>query len=725
MNLLEGIIKELNVVALAKLDNDTYKIINTSCAWFIGLCKDLGQPLPNAGQAFDEALLCAAFPFIENFLIDAKLAWNGNKSREAGLWTEVDATGTEYQLDAKAVVIEGQPILLIENQTPSFSKYQGIFQKARDIALLNEKLVAELSQRQRQLQNDIERHLLSDASFQRVADSIKGHTSAVMICQANGEVEVINKALVDIYELDNSIDLKRVSLLDQWLSEAEKTYPELIRVIESGSYWEGEFESVNTLGTKRWVRLTIGPVRTPDGKVSHYVCVANDISELRESTSTGGQSDGYDVITHLPNRRHFWKHINDLAETDLADNYGIGLLYIDLDYFKRINDDLGYQAGDFLLSSIATRITRCVKYHDYVAHLGGDEFIVIAKFIEDESQLDIVAERLLTSIHQTLYVNKQSVMMSASIGISSNFEKRFDPKVLLKQADLAMYAAKELGKGQARFYDKSMENNIPHKLQRERELLDALERKEFVLFLQPQICLSGKESLRAEALIRWQHPVHGILPPADFIAIAEESGLIIPLGNFIIRQSCEIGASLFNDGKEVSIAVNISAKQLKHPDFFNTLTNVLTATGMPANLLELEITESCFLENLNTVVHLIKRIRDLGVAIALDDFGTGFSSLNYLRQLPVDFLKIDRSFIQELHISQECRAITASVINLAHQLNINVIAEGVETNEQLDFLKHCHVNFVQGFLFSQPLSFSALLQSYSKIEKLNHENALS
>lgn len=726
MNILEGIIEELHVVALKKKSNDQFEIINQGCRWFQQLCEGLGHPLDNHQTDLDISNLCSLFPFVENFLIDAGVVWKEAQTSSAcsGIWTEVDQLGIEFQLEAKALLIQGQPILLIENKSPNYDQVHSIYQKARDIALLNEKLISELNQRQRQLQNDIERHLLRDKSIQQVAESIQGHTSAVMICQPNGEVEVLNKALVDIYKLDSNIDLQRISLLDQWLEEAERAYPELKRVIESGSYWEGEFESQNSLGSKHWVRLTIGPIRKTDGIISHYVCVANDISELRGTETMNAPGAGYDVTTHLPNRKHFWAHINDLAETELSSDYGIGLLYIDLDYFKRINDDLGHQAGDFLLSSIATRISRCVKYHDFVAHLGGDEFIVVVQYIEQPEQLEIVAERLLAAIHQPMFVNNQSLMMTASIGISSSFESHIDPKELLKQADLAMYAAKELGKGQSRFYDPSMKKHIPHKLQRERELLDALERQEFVLYLQPQISLSGKESLRAEALIRWQHPKHGLLPPADFIAIAEESGLIVPLGNWVIRQACEMGVRLLNDGKQVSIAANISAKQLKHPDFFNKLTASLNETGMPANLLELEITESSFLEDLASVICLIKKIRSLGVTIALDDFGTGFSSLNYLRQLPVDFLKIDRSFIKELHVDHESQAITSSVITLARVLNIDVIAEGVETNEQLEFLKRSEVNFVQGFIFYRPLTFEALQQSYTTIKKLNDENSL-
>tara|TARA_R110001592_G_scaffold103298_2_gene291142 strand:- start:8215 stop:10413 length:2199 start_codon:yes stop_codon:yes gene_type:complete len=731
MNILQGVIEELGVVALAKQENGVFELLNSECAWFRNLVASLGNPLSTEISSIEYDALCSAFPFIENFLIDAEDAWKGcgkistNNVSRSGIWTEQDHKGEEYQLEARACLINDQPVLLIENHTPRFSKYQGVYQKARDIALLNEKLVSELNQRQRQLQSEIERHIIQNNSIQQVADRIHGHTSAVMICQANGDVEVINKALVDIYQFENDVDLKRVSLLDQWIGEAEKIYPELKRVIESGSYWEGEFESQNASGINRWVRLTIGPIKEADGKVSHYVCVANDISELRGMDSDSASQSSYDFTTHLPNRRHFWRHINNLVESSRSDEYGIGLMYIDLDYFKRVNDDLGHQAGDFLLSTIAARISRCVKYHDFVAHLGGDEFVVVMQYVEGLEPLTIVADRILLAVKEPLFVNDQSIIMTASIGIAAHFESEFEPTILLRQADLAMYAAKELGKGQSRFYSPEMEQNIPHKLQRERELVDAIERQEFVLHLQPQISISGKEEIRVEALIRWQHPVHGLLPPADFIAIAENSGLIIPIGTWVLAQSCRIGAELLKCGQKMSVAINISAKQLKHPEFYNTLTHCLSESEFPASLVELEITESCFLEDMTMVISLLNRIRQLGVTIALDDFGTGFSSLNYLRKLPVDFLKIDRSFIQELQLDHESQAITASVIRLAQELNIRVVAEGVETVEQFNFLRKRKVNFVQGFLFYKPLSFEVLQKSYAQIKSLNDENKLA
>jgi diguanylate cyclase (GGDEF)-like protein/PAS domain S-box-containing protein len=722
MAILGDILEELGVVALVYQDDSSFQMLGNQSSWFSCLITELESSIDNDLSTITKEALCLTFPFIDNFLIDAETTWNelDHKSIRSGLWTETTTSGDEYQLEACACWLQGQSVLLVENHSASFVQHHAVYQKARDIALLNEKLISELNQRQRELQTEIEQRILQGTSISGVAESIKGHTSAVMICQPDGNVEVMNNALIDIYQTDKKSDLKRVSLLDQWLKEAEEQYPELKRVIENGSYWEGEFESKSTDGNIHWIRLAIGPIKESTGSISHYVCIANDISEYRQTnTAVGG---GFDITTRLPNRRHFWQHINNLAEKPLPADMGIGLLYIDLDYFKRVNDDLGHQAGDFLLSAIASRISRGVKHSDFVAHLGGDEFVVVARLIKNNDQLMSVAKRLLETIHDPLSVDDQPISMSASIGVSFSYETMFDSKLLVRQADLAMYAAKELGKGQALFYEGDMDYNIPNKLQREMELLEAVEKQEFVLYLQPQISVNSTQKLKTEALIRWQHPVKGLLQPNDFIALAEESGLIIPLGEWVLKSACLMGAELVRQGKNVSIAVNISAKQLKHKDFYTSVINSLKESNYPADLLELEITESCVLDDLDGVILLIQKIRKLGVTISLDDFGTGYSSLNYLRQLPVDFLKIDQSFVQALTIDKQTQAIITFVINLAHELDISVIAEGVETTEQLNFLLKRNVNFIQGFLFDRPMPINELIGRLPKIESINNKD---
>ena len=445
MEILADILEELGVIAFSQKDDLSFQLLGKNTEWFKGLLPvDIQDEFLKTGILRLESIN-QHFPFIDNFLIDAQESWNepSHSVCRSGIWTEDNNLGEEIQLEAFAYYLQGQSILLIENDSGSFQKQHAIFQKARDMALLNEKLVSELNQRQRELQNEIEKRIKQSSSLMSVAESVKSHNTAVMICQPNGQVEVMNNALVDIYELAGK-DLQKVSLLEQWVTEAEMHYPELKQVIEQGSYWEGEFESQGSEGDAHWIRLTIGPVKGENGLVTHYVCVANDISELKLVDGKLGDEEGYDVTTHLPNRRHFWRHMQMLTEKN-EKHSGLGLLYIDLDYFKRVNDDLGHEAGDFLLTAIASRISRNVKHNDFVAHLGGDEFAVLISNIENKQRLELIAERLLESIQESILVDQQAINMSASIGLALyDSEESLDPAKLVKQADLAMYCCKRV-----------------------------------------------------------------------------------------------------------------------------------------------------------------------------------------------------------------------------------------------------------------------------------------
>lgn len=720
MSLIEGVLSQLGVVVFEHQDAEHFRLSSSPADWFDALFAKSGQGALKPGSVIARSELCAVFPFIEHFLFDAEEVWKGDsepqEQNHSGLWTELDANGLEYQLEAKALVVQGKGVLLIENLSDTFADRHAVYQKARDIALINEKLVSELNYRQRKLQSEIERHLTCQASVQDLSLTVERNTSAVLVCLPDGNVEVYNKALVDIYEMNVDDKMVRSSILDKWISEAEINYPEIHRVLRTGSYWEGEFKTSDAHDAEKWIRLSIGPVKNDDGEIAHYVCVANDLSDYHRSSSEWDHVGEYDFNTHLPNRRQFWKHIGSAFEANEGAQELIGLLYIDLDYFKRINDEYGQFAGDFLLSAIASRISRNIKHRDFVAHLGGDEFVIVLRFVDNAPSVFGLAERLLSTISEPLSLNGSPISVTASIGCAVEQIKNTDAKSLLRRADLAMYAAKELGKGQARLYSEELEDHMPMRRQREHELVSAIEHDQFVLEFQPQIAVQNdalveniaNKNVRVEALIRWQHPDMGLIGPSEFIAIAEEAGSIVPIGSWVLKRACELGMQMLDQGMALNLAVNISAKQLRHPKFYEFLMEAITETGFPADRLELEITESSFLKDMDRIIELLKRIRTHGIMIALDDFGSGFSSLNYLKRLPVDYIKIDRSFVRDLPEDTESKAITTSVIHLAHQLNMKVIAEGVETEAQLSFLKAQNVDFIQGYYFHRPMSADKL-----------------
>ncbi len=644
------------------------------------------------------------FPFIESFIPDAIACWNDNAAEkcQSGVWTEVAASSVQYQLEAQALKTDNQYIIAITNLTPTYQLRQHVYQKAREIALANEKLKLQLNQRQRQLQTLIEKTISERQSEEELNDVVKGSASAVMICKPDGGVEIINQALMDIYSVSHENPLQHRSLLAQWLKEAESIHPEIHRVVDSGGYWEGEFESESN-GESKWIRLAIGPVLDNDGGIEHLVCIANDMSELRKSNREIEKLTDYDLTTQLPNRRHFWKQLTKHLDNCIRHKSSFALIYIDIDQFKRINEGLGHHGGDFLLATLASRLSRSVKRDDFIAHLGGDEFALIINMAREDIDLGKIAYRLMEKINKPTLIEEQNVSVSASVGIAIHPRDGRDATSLMKNADLAMYHAKEMGRNQFQLYAPHLGQHFMGRLKVENLLRQAINQGQFRLEYQPQICTGKNPYLRMEALIRWDHPEEGVIPPGQFIPIAEENGLIIDIGRWVLETACRQAKEYADTGLDLVMSVNVSAFQLKDIHFPATVIEVLSEIGLPAKYLELEITETTVMQDLDKVINILRELKKHGISIALDDFGSGFSSLNYLKNLPVDNLKLDRSFIHELPYSDEGKTITASLIKLAHDLNMKVIAEGVENNQQLDLLLEQGCDYIQGYFFYYPL----------------------
>ncbi len=702
--LLESILDELDIAVFRADQIDgtspTFSLLNQAPSWVEAFYKD-NQAI---SSAFQHLALTKTFPYLESFLPDAEAIWKLQAEERAtsGIWTEVTPSGQQQQLEAIALLREQVPLLVILNLTRTFDERHHIYQRAREIALANEKLIVQLNHRQRELQEILERQMADHRGLNEINDSVRNNASAVLICKPDGGVEVMNQALVDIYRVaSNTSDSQ--SLLDKWLREAEDYYPEIHRVVAAGSYWEGEFESLDEAGDRKWIRLAIGPVLDEQGRLTHYICIANDISLMKKSGEELSKITEYDFTTHLPNRRHFWKHLTKAIDEGVARKTTIALIYIDLDDFKKINDTLGHHAGDFLLSTLGTRLARCIKRGDFIAHLGGDEFAILLELPHAGVNIDKVAQRVQAAINKTISVESSTLHITASIGIALHPKDGRDATSLMKHADLAMFHAKKLGKGNYQTFTPRLNTEFLHLIQLEKDLRIAIEHQQFLLVYQPQVCTGEDHYLRLEALIRWEHPQKGNISPAHFIPLSEDNGMIIDIGIWVLETACRQARELLNEGFNVIIAVNVSARQLKQENFKKLVEAVLKSTGLPARHLELEITETTVMEEMDRVILLLNELRALGVSISLDDFGSGFSSLTYLKNLPVDFLKLDRSFIHELPSNEESRAITTSVINLAHQLKIKVIAEGVENNDQLKFLSDTGCDYMQGYLFYYPL----------------------
>jgi diguanylate cyclase (GGDEF)-like protein/PAS domain S-box-containing protein len=487
-------------------------------------------------------------------------------------------------------------------------------------------------------------------------------------------------------------------------------YKAMFQEISEHGMWAGEIWNRHKNGGVFPEWLTITAVKDEHGEISHYVAAFSDISERKAAETQIRNLAFYDPLTDLPNRRLLMDRLELAMTAGERHQHVSALLFIDLDNFKTINDTLGHHMGDQLLQQVATRLVDCVRSCDTVARLGGDEFVVMLEDLSDQaseaaSEAEMIGSKVLTSLQVPYTVADHTCRATASIGVALFTDKRESIDDLLKRADMSMYQAKASGRNTLRFFDPQVQASVLAKANLEVALRVAIERQEFCLFYQAQVTANG-EVAGAEALVRWLDPVKGMVSPADFIPLAEQSGLILPLGAWVLETAC---AQLAMWGKTAAmshllLAVNVSVVQFRHPEFVNQVVAILTRTGANPKRLKLELTESLLVEDVENVIAKMSTLKAIGVGFSLDDFGTGYSSLAYLSRLPLDQLKIDQGFVKEIETSDTAVVICAATINLAHSLRLKVVAEGVETQAQLYFLSTVHrCDFLQGYLFSRPL----------------------
>ena len=419
----------------------------------------------------------------------------------------------------------------------------------------------------------------------------------------------------------------------------------------------------------------------------------------------------YDALTELPNRALLQDRLVQALAAARRRKEKVALLFLDLDRFKIINDSLGHSVGDLLLQSVAGRLKGWARHQDTVARLSGDEFLIVLTGTKDMTDAAVAAERLIDTMNTGFVVQGHSLNVTCSIGISVFPDHSLDAETLVKNADAAMYCAKENGRNSFRFFTADLNAQLAERLTLERSLRQALERKEFFLAYQPQMDVATGRVIGLEALLRWQHPDLGLVPPDKFIRIAENSGLIVPIGEWVLRTACAQVRDWGDEGLlSVSVAVNVSVAQFRQEGFCQLVRKVLDETGLAPHQLELELTESLLLSDPRVMLSGLQELREMGIKLSIDDFGTGYSSLSYLRQFPVNKLKIDRSFIRNVTVNPDDAAITATIISMAKSLHLKVIAEGVETEEQMSFLRAQQCDEIQGYYFSKPLPADELAE---------------
>ncbi len=448
---------------------------------------------------------------------------------------------------------------------------------------------------------------------------------------------------------------------------------------------------------------------------SANVLLQSEIKERKASAERIQYLAYYDSLTGLPNRRMFGELLTRSISQARRNENPLAVLFIDLDRFKTINDTLGHEAGDSLLKEVANRLKSSLREHDIVARLGGDEFVVLLPEITEETHASAVAHKILTTIGRPLVLLGQEFRITASVGITTYPKDGADEPTLMKNADVAMYQAKAEGKNNFQFYSEELNANSFERLTLESSLRRALERHEFELHYQPKIDFSTGHITGVEALLRWQHQELGMLGPTRFISIAEETGLIVPIGRWVLKIACQQNIAWQREGlPELTMAVNLSARQFNDENLLQDVTDILEETGMDAALLELEITESMLMHNVEKAIKTLNGLKQIGVRLAIDDFGTGYSSLSNLKKFPINTIKVDRSFIRDIPGNPEDMGITDAIIAMGRTLSLTVVAEGVETKEQVEFLRQHACDEFQGFYFSravQPAEFAKLLRA--------------
>ena len=462
-------------------------------------------------------------------------------------------------------------------------------------------------------------------------------------------------------------------------------------------------------GSSYWSELFVAPVRDDgDGALSHFVVAQYDISTVMRFEQELEFQARHDILTGLANRALLRERLEQAMAVTRRSGLPLWVVFIDLDRFKFVNDTLGHDAGDLVLRSVAERLCGATREVDTVARLGGDEFVLLLPQHGNGEPGAAILQRIQDAVAQPLQLGEYEFFLSCCMGVAVYPDDGVDADTLIKHADIAMYRAKEQGRGHWQFYASSMNAGTLERLELESELRHALERGQFHLEYQPQLDLASGAVVGMEALLRWQHPQLGRVPPASFIGLAEEMGLIIPIGDWVLRTACAQARAWQLAGHgPLRLAVNLSARQFKQKNLLHAVAQALADTGFDAACLELELTESMVMHDVEQATAIMAKLKALGVQLSIDDFGTGYSSLAYLRHFPIDVLKIDKTFVSDITHSMDDAAIVRAIISLAHSLRLKVIAEGVETEQQLAFLRRHGCDQMQGYLFSRPLAAPA------------------
>ncbi|WP_421862238.1 EAL domain-containing protein [Motiliproteus sp.] len=563
------------------------------------------------------------------------------------------------------------------------------------------------------IRRDISERMRNEERLRLAATVFENTQEGIIISDPSQAIVAVNPAFVKLTGYSEADVLGKTPRILSSGRHDQAFYSTLWRSLERDGFWSGEIWNKRKNGEVFPEWLSISQVHDESGKLLNYVAVFSDISVVKESEQRLEYLAHHDPLTELPNRLLFMAKLDQALKRIKREHHAVAVMFLDLDHFKHVNDSLGHAAGDRLLVDVAKRLREGLREQDTIARIGGDEFTVLAEDLDDRYGVDQVVSKILAQFEKPFLLEGRWFHLSASVGISIAPDNGTEGSTLLRNADTALYKVKEQGRNGYRYYSAEFTRQAQQRIELEQQLRDAIAQQQFVIYYQPQVRLDTGRIVGAEALVRWEHPERGRLAPNEFIPLAEQTGLICKLGQWVLNGACEQMRSWLDAGYPLQmISVNFSKRQLTEGKFVGQVREALHLANLPADRLEMEIVESLIMEQSDEVMSALEELRLMGVSLAIDDFGTGYSSLAYLKQLPVGTLKIDRSFVRDIPDDPSDCAIVKAVLALAESLQLNVVAEGVETSQQAAFLLNANCVQAQGYYFRPPVSaeeFEALL----------------
>ena len=566
---------------------------------------------------------------------------------------------------------------------------------------------------------DISDHKRAEAEMEMATKVLENTAEGVMVTDAESRIVHVNSAYTELTGYREEELIGKVPLLLQTESRS-KIYQGIQKSLQATGVWRGELWSSRKNGTNYPEMINIKAIKNKEGVITNYFSMSNDITEQKKWQDQLYKMAHYDSLTSLPNRTLFKDRLKQEIIRAQRTGKNFGVLFLDLDLFKSINDSLGHAAGDKLLKIVGDRLHETLRNADSIARLGGDEFTIMVTDLISDYQKNIgyltrLCEKIIEVIKQPMEIDGREINATCSIGVTVFPVDADNDEDLLRNADSAMYYAKSQGRRNYQFYSKEFNEQAVERLEKEIEFRAALKSGDLQVYFQPQVDVISRHVVGAEALLRWKKGGENVLGPERVVALAEETGLIYELGNWILKTACiECKKWTALGHKNIRVAVNLSTRQFRQKNLVEIVTDILNETGLSAKLLELEVTESALMENIEYSIEMMAELSRLGVRWSLDDFGTGYSSLTYLRDFPVHVLKVDQSFVREITINPEDSAIVETIIDLAHRLHLTVIAEGVENEEQLKVLSRMNCEQIQGYYFSPPMSSTKFIEYVSK-----------